>query len=363
MKFFGQLLFVSLLVLFLSCETSNETTNGKNIEDPAEGVESAEAKVASILYSGSGQIGTYPVSWEVISTENMLSGSYQYEGQETSLSLSGEYLDGKSSITESDADGKKTGRLDLESFPDPIWRGTWHSQDDDQLSIAWTAKKALVSSSVEGWPTGGLSLTAKEVSLYTPDSICHVIHKIWRADGNTPIARAFNAITQPPSFQDRKVGITDCMIALENMDSPEGFPSSGEESTVRLGALVRDIIPVHFDYFSYYAGAAHGNYGSETVHLLLPDLKKITLDQLFTEGFRSVLSEKVKIGLDKQFGDDAGLEYKGLPDEFNYELQPNFLVVYFNPYEIGPYAMGTIEVAIPYDEIRDTFREDGPLGK
>lgn len=363
MKFFGQLFLVSLLSFIFSCETSNETSTGKNSEASSEGIESSETPNATILYSGGGQIGTYPVIWEVISTEDMVSGSYQYEGQEASLSLSGEYVDGKASITESDGNGKKTGRLELENFPDPIWRGTWSNRNDEQLAIAWTAEKATIRSSVEGWPTSGLSLTAKEVSLYTPDSLCHVIHKIWRADGNAPIARAFNAVTQPPSFQDRKVGITDCMIALEDMESMEDFPPSGEESTVRLGTLMGNILPVHFDYYSYYAGAAHGNYGSRTTHLLLPTLQEIEPDDIFTEGYQTELSRLVQEGLEEQFGVDTGLEYKGLPDEFNYELQSNHLIVYFNPYEIGPYVLGKIKVAIPYDQIHGMIREDGPLGK
>lgn len=362
MKFFGQLLFFSLLVSFLSCETSNETTTGKNIESPSETAEISDAQNSSILYSGSGQIGTHPVTWEVHTAENTVTGTYQYEGQEASLSLSGEYLEGKSFMTESDDRGEETGRLELDNFPDPIWRGIWRDQDNDQLSITWTAEKAVVRSSVAGWPANGLSLAAKEVSLYTPDSLCHVIHKVWRAAGNDPIARAFNAVTQPPSFQDRKVGLTDCMIALEDLDSPDGFPSSGEESTVRLGSLVGNILPVHFDYFSYYAGAAHGNYGSRTTHLLLPTLQEIGPEDIFIEGYQTKLSKLVSDDLDEQYGADAGLEYKGLPDDFNFEIQTDQIVIYFNPYEIGPYALGTMEVGISYGEIQNILLEEGALG-
>ncbi|MDP5171521.1 MAG: RsiV family protein, partial [Bacteroidia bacterium] len=239
---------------------------------------------------------------------------------------------------------------------------TWYNEDDEQLPIVWTAEKAVLRSAVEGWPAAGLSMTAKEVSLYTPDSLCHVIHKIWRADGNSPIARAFNAVTQPPSFQDRKVGLSDCMIALENMDNLEGLPPSGEESTVRLGSLVGDILPVHFDYFSFYAGAAHGNYATLTTHLLLPTLKEVDADALFIEGYRPALDKLVRDGLVEQFGADAGLEYKALPDDFHFEIQSGQFVVYFNPYEIGPYALGMIQVGIPYKDIHNLIREDGPLG-
>lgn len=361
MKNFSNIIFISLLLFLFSCETSNETTSGKNIADSPESGGDETAQMASIAYSGTGQVGEAPVTWEVNIAKNVITGTYQYRGQDAQLSLSGEYLNGQSLIAESDPDGKTTGRIELKNFPDPVWRGTWLGKNDAELPLSWTAEKAMLQSAAEGWPKEGLMLTAKEVSLYTPDSMCHVIHKVWRAAGNSPIARAFNAVTQPPSFQDRKVGLTDCMIELEDREVTEDFPSSGEESVVRLGSLTGNILPIHFDYFSYYAGAAHGNYGSETVHLLLPDLEEITLDQLFTEGFRSVLSEKVKMGLDQQFGDDAGLEYKGLPDEFNYEIQPEQIVVYFNPYEIGPYVLGRIQVAVSYEEIRTIIRENGPL--
>lgn len=361
MKFFGQFFLVFSLVSFLSCETSNETTSGVNTEASPKSAESSASPKTSILYSGTGQIGTYPVTWEVRSAENVVTGSYQYDGQESSLQLSGEYEKGKILITESESDGKQTGRLELDDFPDPIWRGTWYNQDDEQLPILWTAEKTVLHSTVEGWPAAGLSMTAKEVSLYTPDSLCHVIHKIWRADGTSPIARAFNAVTQPPSFQDRKVGLADCMIALENMDNLEGLPVSGEESTVRLGALAGDILPVHFDYFSFYASAAHGNYATSTTHLLLPALEEVDADDLFIEDYRPALDKLVRDGLAEQFGADAGLEYKTLSDDFNFEIQAGQFVVYFNPYEIGPYALGMIRVGIPYKDIQKLIREDGPL--
>lgn len=362
MKFFGQLFLVSLLITQLSCETSNETTSGNNVEVPADAPEAPESQRASISYSGSGLIGTYPVSWEVNTSGEVFTGSYQYEGQEASLLLSGESHQGKSLITESDSDGNSTGTIELEAFPSPIWRGTWSNPENgDQHSLTWTANKAVIHSPTEGWPVEGFSLNAKEVSLYTPDSLCHVTHRVWRAVGNSPIARAFNSVTQPPSFQNRKVGLTDCMISIEEMEGLERFPASGEESSVRLGQLVGDILPINFDLYSYAAGTPHPNYGSETVHLLLPDLQEISLPQLFKDGFRSLLDEKVKAGLEKQFGTASGLEYTGLPDEFNYELQPDQMVIYFNPYEIGPYALGTIQIGIAYQEIEEVIREDGPL--
>lgn len=363
MKKFGNITYLFLLLSLFSCETSNETTTGKSIEDSSESGSDPATQVASILYSGTGQVGEYPVTWEVNIAKNIINGTYQYTGQNALLSLSGEYLDGQSLIVESDPDGKKTGSIELENFPDPIWRGTWLGKNDDELPVSWAAEKAILRSAVEGWPSEGLTLTAKEVSLYTPDSLCHVIHKVWRATGNSPIARAFNAVTQPPSFQDRKVGLTDCMIELEDRESMEDFPSSGEESVVRLGSLTGNILPIHFDYFSYYAGAAHGNYGSETVHLLLPTLQEIGPNDIFIEGYHAELSSLVGKNLEKQFGPDAGLEYKGLPDEFNYEIQPDQIVVYFNPYEIGPYVLGRIQVGLSYDEIEQIIREDGPLRK
>lgn len=365
MKFSSPFLILLFSVSIFSCETSNETTSASATEqqEALTSPPKAESPVsASIVYAGTGTVGTYPVSWQVQTTESTITGSYQYEGQEASMTLAGEYQSGKSVIFESDPDGDKTGKIELQGVPTPDWNGTWMSlKKSDYHPLNWVAEQATIHSPVEGWPTQGLSLLAKEVSLYTPDSLCHVSHWVWRAEGQSPMARAFNKATQPPSFQDRKVGLTDCLIAIEGMEGLEEYPPSGEESRVRLGQLVGDILPINFDLYAYIGGMPHPNYGTETIHLLLPGLQEITVDQLFTEGYLAVLDAAVTAELEQEYSEE-NIAYEGLPEDFHYELFADHLVIYFNPYEIGPYVLGTIEVIIPYGEIQEMIREEGPLG-
>ena len=208
-------------------------------------------------------------------------------------------------------------------------------------------------------------MTTKEVSLHSPDSMCRVVHSLWRADGRHTSALAFNDATPAPSFQNRSVGLTDCIDAREEVEASEHeYPPSGEESSVSLGIPFQGILPIHTDYFEYYAGAAHGNYGQFTKHLRLSDFTEITLETLFSEGYREVLEREIRLALKKQFGPDSpAIQFESLPDRFHYELQPAQMVVYFNPYEIGPYVLGQIRIPIPYVSLRHVIHPNGPLGR
>jgi hypothetical protein len=45
----------------------------------------------------------------------------------------------------------------------------------------------------------------------------------------------------------------------------------------------------------------------------------------------------------------------------NWTLTARGLVVTFDPYQVGPFAAGAPSVLIPYAELKDVLRPDGPL--
>lgn len=115
---------------------------------------------------------------------------------------------------------------------------------------------------------------------------------------------------------------------------------------------------------SSYTGGAHGNsvvtgeaFDSQTGQRL--ELSDVVTD---LEGFYSVLIQALKNREDAD-GYVPGWEetvrsrvygetINGITCELQWALGPDGMEVYFSPYDIGPYAMGTVTAVIPYEESR-----------
>lgn len=360
-------LFLTSTFLFTACSEKTTSSSRTDQTVPEESAAPETISPEGITYTGSGTVGEYEITWELFVSATQISGTYQYAGQDQFLQLSGEASGDACILTETDPEGAITGSWRLFGFPNPHWNGSWKKDGpngQDSLFVTLEAKEAILLSPTTGWPEKGLSLISKEVSLHSPDSMCRVIHELWRATGRDDLSRAYNTANPAPSFQNRTVGLTDCIDARADAgDVASDYPPSGEESAISLGIPFRNILPVHADYYEYYAGAAHGNYGQFTKHLQLPGFEEINPEELFVEGYRSLFEEKIREDLTRQFGSDgAGLEFEELPEKFHFELHPTQLVVYFNPYEIGPYVLGQIRIPIAYESIKEVIREEGPLG-
>ncbi|PTX19942.1 uncharacterized protein DUF3298 [Pontibacter mucosus] len=107
----------------------------------------------------------------------------------------------------------------------------------------------------------------------------------------------------------------------------------------------------------YYTGGAHPNYyrvlqsfGPNGEKLAISDMVTDTLAlmQLAEQEFRKV---KEVVG-DKPLA-EAGLFIEGdlLPLPQNVALTPDGLLLYYNPYEIGPWALGDTEVLLRYEQL------------
>jgi hypothetical protein len=115
-----------------------------------------------------------------------------------------------------------------------------------------------------------------------------------------------------------------------------------------------------------YTGGAHGNYGKEYFVLNREKAELISLKDIIKEESRQALTEK----LNKTLRQDWDLDESGSLEEHGFlvsrvELTENFFLTsqglgfHWDPYEIGPYVMGSVEVTIPYGKIGDILN---PLG-
>ncbi len=113
--------------------------------------------------------------------------------------------------------------------------------------------------------------------------------------------------------------------------------------------------------YSDYEGGAHGSYRITYTNIDLNRLVTLTEEDLFIPGYYRPLTEKIVQALMKAYdvSEPDSLLTKGfftiediVPNN-NFWLNREGIHYTYNQYEIAPYAMGTIDVTIPYSELED----------
>lgn len=137
-------------------------------------------------------------------------------------------------------------------------------------------------------------------------------------------------------------------------------------STYQVTYINRGVVSIRFTISQYMSGAAHPNSFSLVYNFDLLEGNQITLGELFLPGvdYLTPISDYCTSTL----AADGRLEFPAgaLPDEANYRnwnILPAGLQITFDPYQVGPYAMGPSTVVIPFSELTDILRLDGAIGR
>lgn len=123
-----------------------------------------------------------------------------------------------------------------------------------------------------------------------------------------------------------------------------------------------NIISIYTIYYQY-SGGAHGYNNDITYNINLSDGKLIELKDLFKKNidYKSIINEKINKQIDekiKEYGESTPIyDFKGIKDNQQFYLQDNNLVIYFELYEIAPYAAGIPKFEIPLKELKDVLNE------
>ncbi|MDR2103325.1 MAG: RsiV family protein [Treponema sp.] len=110
----------------------------------------------------------------------------------------------------------------------------------------------------------------------------------------------------------------------------------------------------------YYTGGAHGMRETAYFVLDLEKMKRLNLEDIIKPGSEPALMKEVTIALRdiSNLAGDAPLS-SGNYFEDTIEVPKNFFMsaqglgFHWDPYEIAPYAVGPIEILIPYDKIKN----------
>ena len=132
-------------------------------------------------------------------------------------------------------------------------------------------------------------------------------------------------------------------------------PTQSYEISVEAEGSVQDSLLTYVITRSSYTGGAHGIYETEYHTYSLAKGYEITTADLFTE---ERLDELILRKLCRQYGarNEEELAAQGFfPEQIgateNFRIVPEGIVFCYNPYDIGCYALGAVEVTVSREEL------------
>lgn len=131
------------------------------------------------------------------------------------------------------------------------------------------------------------------------------------------------------------------------------------EMAVESEARVVDTLLVYTISSSNYTGGAHGMYSINCHNYSIAGGYELALSDLFDAARQEALIGLIRNKLYEQFGvtGDEGLVAQGFFPEYistteNFEVTEDGITFYYNPYDIGCYALGGVEVHITREEMQ-----------
>lgn len=110
--------------------------------------------------------------------------------------------------------------------------------------------------------------------------------------------------------------------------------------------------------YNSYTGGAHGNYNVTPYNYDLITGKEIALKNLFKEDFdyAKAINEEIKKQIEVLNKDNHLIQgFESISEKQPFYIEGDNLVIYFQPYEIASYAMGTPRFKIPVSLFKDNF--------
>lgn len=179
-------------------------------------------------------------------------------------------------------------------------------------------------------------------------------------DGFDNLADALRNWSKERSFGDDadNMLLQDAKDHFSSIDEISYFSSYYSYEDTRIGRSDAHILSL-IETGSEYTGGAHGNHGSIGYTFDVQSGKILALEDLLTdkEGFYAKATDYITDKLYETYDEGLYPEYKQIvadswTGEFSikYYLDASGIVIIYNPYEVGPYAMGEADVTLPYSK-------------
>lgn len=235
----------------------------------------------------------------------------------------------------------------------------------DNFSISETFKTGYAIYKCVGDTTFGANVevyTERTVSIQWPDRFGDhdisnlqdsLIFDIFGATA-TPIDTAINAyLSHPMGYGDYELQEVD---SVATPDENCRILSQEVEAKI-VGFNERYIVYRIYEYV--YMGGAHPVYGSKFLNYDIKHNNVLEFNEIFTAGSDDKLLDAVKSALLQQYyasslkelEEKSGIFAESIHLTQNIYLTEKSIVFAYNPYDIGPWAIGEIEVPVAIDDL------------
>lgn len=140
--------------------------------------------------------------------------------------------------------------------------------------------------------------------------------------------------------------------------------STGKYQAITQGKALynkNDLLAISLTYYQY-TGGAHGMHYQEVFNIDLREGKILTLQNIFKPGtnYKKVIDREIKSQINRNselFFPEGEGGFEGIRDNQSFLIKDDYLVFYFQPYEIACYAAGIPEFRIPFSKLSEMVKE------
>ncbi|MHC1683831.1 MAG: DUF3298 and DUF4163 domain-containing protein [Clostridiaceae bacterium] len=116
-------------------------------------------------------------------------------------------------------------------------------------------------------------------------------------------------------------------------------------------------------YYYQFTGGAHGNTAVESINLNATTGENIQLKDIFKKGinYKKIINEKIVEEMKKKpddFFQENINNFSGIKNNQEFYFTDGGFVVYFQTYEIAPYAAGNPEFVFKFQDYKDSIKPE-----
>src|SRR5258705_7003962 len=317
-----------------------------------------------------GTIDKYPVTMHLYKTGHSYTGNYYYDSRQELI-----YCRGQDSIKDNTINvtsflpDQETTETFIFTLSGNMIKGEWKAANgNNSRTLTFSAKENSGALAFDFVYTEGSAILRPK--LKESPAASFEAASVW-PKGNSPFLKKVirEEFGQKTSTEDigkiflrqKKeflAGYLNDNKELKDEDLKEAY-SYNLDQTDHLMIVYQSpglIVLAHSNYA--YTGGAHGNYGTSYIPIDPAANKKIGLKDVINEDGQKQLSKFLERSFrrsyslkDKDSLSEGGLFENKIEPNNNFYITAKGIGFCYNPYEIGPYAMGEINLFIPFSEL------------
>ena len=222
----------------------------------------------------------------------------------------------------------------------------------------------MASSSYKTGPCDGENQPCFEISFILPElkggSAENILHFNATVDSLAVLSlRDFTVDAPESAGKEELIDLlfTEYNTFSEGVDDSSGFMTWAIEIKADIVYQSKDLLSFSFENYSF-TGGAHPNTFVMYYNYSFAENKLLRLEDIVTDTLALTKVAESIFRTQNQIAEGQDLSEKGFWFDEGFKLNQNFvwtgnhIIFRYNPYEIGPYAMGAHEVKIPVEAVK-----------